>query len=151
MIIYGLTIALQLAGALLLMYNFWGNIEERTLREYFPGSNIAKRNDKNEVRLEKERLVKCASNIYLTRISFIYIVLGYMFNIFGNNNVKPCLMFSLIGGFTAVFSIIAFGIATGLAKIKYKTDEYVDYSTLATEMDVDTVALPSEIEAMFKK
>ena len=151
MIVYGLTIALQLSGALLLMCNYWGNVEKATLKEYFPGRNIAERNEKNEVCLERDKLIKCASKIYLTRISFTYIVLGYLINLFGTNNVEPCVMLFYIIGVTVGLCALAFFVSCLLAKWKFKDDKYIDYDTLAEETEVDTIATVSEIDALFEE
>ena len=39
--IYVLSLAFQIAGAVLLILKYWGNTRQRIINEYFPGTGIA--------------------------------------------------------------------------------------------------------------
>ena len=46
-ITYVLSLAFQVAGAVLLIIKYLGRTRERIIEEYFPGSNVAKRDGNN--------------------------------------------------------------------------------------------------------
>ena len=82
--IYILSISLQIAGAVCLIINYWGNVEKKVILIYYAGGEIPKAQDNNKVLLKKDRLQSCAKDIYMNRFSFICIIIGYGINLFGN-------------------------------------------------------------------
>ena len=74
--IYTMSISLQIAGALILLLWSLGNTKKKVIKSYFPGSNIAERDDNNRVYLRKEKLRKKAKDIYMNRIAFIFLIIS---------------------------------------------------------------------------
>ena len=82
--IYILSISLQVTGAICLIMNYWGNVEDKVTLSYYAGGEIPKAQDNNKVRLKKDKLQSCVKDIYMNRFSFICIIIGYGVGIFGN-------------------------------------------------------------------
>lgn len=82
--IYILSISLQVAGAICLIMNYWGNVEKKVILSYYASGEISKAQDNNKVLLKKDRLQSCAKDIYTNRFSFICIIIGYGIGLFGN-------------------------------------------------------------------
>ena len=91
-----LSIAFQLSGAVLLTIRFWGKRKNEILQQYFNSSEIICRDDGEEVVLRKEKLQKIFKEIYLTRFSFIYIVIGYVLSIFDMSISKCCAILIIL-------------------------------------------------------
>lgn len=86
--LYILAIALQVAGAVLLIIKYWGNTQNRIINEYFPGTGIANNDGNDNAVLEVERVRECVREIYASRIAFTNIALGYALAIFGDKGLK---------------------------------------------------------------
>ena len=148
-IIYIISIALQIAGAVMFMISFWGDVQKKTLSLYFPGSNSEERDKEDKITLSKDRLRKCANEIYLNRIAFIYIVLGYLSNVYANINSsdKVCIVAKIF-----MVSVLLLGIGKGIAwllsVIVYRSDKKIDYKDVADK--IITPITGDEITQMFE-
>lgn len=146
--IYTMSISLQIAGALILLWSL-GNTKKKVIKSYFPGSNIAERDDNNRVCLRKEKLRKKAKDIYMNRIAFIFLIIGYGLSLFGelaDYNEWKALVIIQIESICIIF--IGLIISKLIAIIKFKEDIYVDYNSLK---EVDTVITNNEVEDMINK
>ena len=144
--IYTMSISLQIAGALILLLWSLGNTKKKVIKSYFPGSNIAERDDNNRVCLRKEKLAK---DIYMNRIAFIFLIIGYGLSLFGelaDYNEWKALVIIQIESICIIF--IGLIISKLIAIIKFKEDIYVDYNSLK---EVDTVITNNEVEDMINK
>lgn len=63
-------LALQVAGALVLLLNNINGSREAVIRSCFPGSNIVKRDNDNNCVLPCEKLQRSAHAIYLNIVAF---------------------------------------------------------------------------------
>ena len=145
--IYVLSLAFQVAGAVLLIIRYWGRTKERIIEEYFPGSNIIGRDEDNNVRLEKTKVQKCAQTIYDNRMAFVFIAIGYILSIFGTTNgaCQYCLLAVLVMS-TIVIILLEKGISIVVSKMLYREDIVLPYSEI--EDIADTTITGSEIEAI---
>ena len=146
--IYTMSISLQIAGALILLLWSLGNTKKKVIKSYFPGSNIAERDDNNRVYLRKEKLRKKAKDIYMNRIAFIFLIIGYGLSLFGelaDYNEWKALVIIQIESICIIF--IGLIISKLIAIIKFKEDIYVDYNSLK---EVDTVITNNEVEDMIE-
>lgn len=142
--IYNMAMAFQIAGALILLLWSLGNTKKKVIELYFPGSNIAERNDNNKVCLEKEKLRKKAEDIYMNRLAFIFLIIGYGLSLFGelyDCNKWKSLVIIQIESVCILF--IAFIISKGIAFITFKEDIYIDYDSLK---GVETFSTDKEIK-----
>ena len=80
-------LALQVAGALVLLLNNINGSREAVIRSCFPGSNIVKRDNDNNCVLPCEKLQRSAHAIYLNIVAFDWI---------WNRSVQPGVLVSTI-------------------------------------------------------
>lgn len=136
--VYILSISLQVAGAICLIMNYWGNVEEKVTLSYYAGGEIPKAQDNNKVRLKKDKLQSCAKDIYMNRFSFICIIIGYGVGIFGNitdgsNKLYVLLAISL---FCVAFTYTGRWLSSLIATRAYKDDREVDREKIEKVVDV---------------
>lgn len=147
-ITYVLSLAFQVAGAVLLIIKYLGKTRERIIEEYFPGSNVAKRDENNMATLDKERVQICAQKIYDNRMAFLFIAIGYILSVFGSINGE-CKIYILL--FVIVSTAVIIGVEKGMSiivsKVIYKNDILTPYSNL--EDRVETIITNEEIDKMF--
>lgn len=144
-LLYILSLAFQVAGAVLLIIKYCGKTKQRIISEYFPGSNIIERDDDDMVHLEKEKVQECVKRIYDNRISFAYIAIGYVLSIFGEstNRSKAEIMFYMI--FSTIALILVEKIISSIfARLLYRADLEMNYSEI--EDIADTVMTRKEID-----
>lgn len=143
--IYNISIALQIAGALILLLWSLGNTRDKVIKGYFPGSNIAERNDENKVCLDKEKLRRKAEDIYMNRYAFVCLIIGYGASLFGElidyNRWKA---FVIIEVESICIILIGIIVSKLLARITFKEDEIIDFSKLE---GVDTCMTDRETES----
>ena len=145
---YILSLALQVAGAIMLIIKYWGRTQERIIEEYFPGSNIIGRDEENNVRLEKRKVQKCAQIIYHNRMAFIFIAIGYGLSVFGEaSGVCRWRMALYIVLCTIIIILLESVVSVAISKLFYREDIVLPYSEI--EDIADTAITASEIEAMF--
>lgn len=147
LILYILSLAFQVAGAVLLIIKYCGKTKQRIISEYFPGSNVIERDDDDRVHLKKEKVQECVKRIYDNRISFAYIAIGYVLSIFGesSNSSKVEILFYMIF-FTITLILIEKIISSAFARLLYRTDIEMEYSEI--EDIADTVATEKEMDEM---
>ncbi len=121
-----LSIAFQLSGAVLLTIRFWGKRKNEILQQYFNSSESICRDDGEEVVLRKEKLQKIFKEIYLTRFSFIYIVLGYILSVF-NMSISKCCAILIILLVTLLLILLAHFVCFLICKVKYSKDLKIPY------------------------
>ena len=121
-----LSIAFQLSGAILLMVKFWGKRKEEILQQYFNSSESICRDDGEEVVLHKEKLRKIFKEIYLTRFSFIYIVLGYALSVLDISTSK-CSAILIIMSMSVHLILLAHFVCFLICKVKYSKDLKIPY------------------------
>lgn len=98
--------------------------------------------------LRKEKLRKKAKDIYMNRIAFIFLIIGYGLSLFGqlaDYNEWKALVIIQIESICIIF--IGLIISKLIAIIKFKEDIYVDYNSLK---EVDTVITNNEVADMIE-
>ena len=146
--IYILSLAFQIAGAVLLIIKYCYNTKNRIIEEYFPGTNIAERDKNGNIKLEKKEVQKCAKIIYDNRAAFFFIAVGYILSIFGNIESQSkiyVLVFVVV--FTVIIIALEKGVINFIAKISYKNDIIIPYEDV--EDRVDTIMTNEEIDKLF--
>lgn len=136
--IYILSISLQVAGAICLLINYWGNVKKKVILTYYAGGEIPKAQDNNMVRLKRERLQSCAKDIYMNRFAFICIAIGYGLGLYGEiteytNKLNALLAIIL---FCILIISIGCGICVLVSKKVYKEDMEVDRNIIEKFADV---------------
>lgn len=136
--IYILSISLQVAGAICLIMNYWGNVKEKVILSYYVGGEIPKVQDNNMVLLKKEKLQLCAKDIYMNRFSFICIIIGYGIGLFGNitdgsNKLYVLLAICL---FCVILTCLGHSSSSLISKKVYKNDMEVNREIIEKVADV---------------
>lgn len=136
--IYILAIALQVAGAICLLINYWGNVKKKVVLTYYAGGEIPKAQDNDMVLLKRERLQSCAKDIYMNRFAFICIAIGYGAGLYGEiteytNKLNALLAIVL---FCILIISMGCGIAVLVSKAVYKEDMEVDRKIIEKIADV---------------
>lgn len=130
-IIYVMSIALQVSGSiLLLLFYFRGKTKDLVIREYFPGSNIARRDEQNNITLEKEKLQETVVLIYKNRIAFVMLACGYLIGIFGRNDGHDLAVAGLVVVMTVFMIVLTNEICRLVAQKRYQTDEMIPYDSV---------------------
>lgn len=136
--VYILSISLQVAGAICLIMNYWGNVKEKVILSYYVGGEIPKAQDNNMVLLKKEKLQSCAKDIYMNRFSFMCIIIGYGIGLFGNitdssNKLHVLLAICL---FCIILTCLGRSSSSLISKRAYKDDMEVDREIVEKLADV---------------
>lgn len=152
--IYILSISLQIAGAVCLIINYWGNVEKKVILIYYAGREIPKAQDNNKVLLKKDRLQSYAKYIYMNRFSFICIIIGYGINLFGNitDGSSKLYILLVISLFCIAFTYTGQKLSSLISKKTYKEDKKVDQEIIEEVLDVQWSNKEQEefIDKLFK-
>ncbi len=148
--IYVLSLAFQIAGAVLLILKYWGNTQQRIINEYYPGSGIASNDGEDNAILDVSRVRECVVEIYSSRVAFIYIAIGYALSVFGEKGTVASTTLLLM---VFVTSVVLIGIEVIIARIVaqtfYKEDIKISYNDLPEY--IDRTASPKDIEEIVNK
>ena len=120
MIAYIISVAFQIVGAIALLLNCFGFSREKQLfkKEYFGDGLLAFHEDKP---LDKSRSIDVLKGIWKSRLSLVFIILGYIIGVFGNiDNSNKLLTVLFIVLATVLFLVLLQAIAWLFAFISYK-------------------------------
>lgn len=144
-IIYAMSIALQVSGSiLLLLFYFRGKTKDLAIHEYFPGSNIARRDKQNNITMEKEKLQEVVVLIYKNRIAFVMLACGYLIGIFGRNDGHDLAIAGSVVAMTVFVIWLINVICRLVAQKRYQADEVIPYDSIKDY--ADTTVSPAEID-----
>ena len=142
-------LAFQLAGALILLLNVVKGNKNAVIKNCFPGSNIADRDDDNNCVIPKDKLQGSAHAIYLNIVAFADLVVGYLIAAFSSvATYETChTVLGVVGG-TVVLLLVEYYVSLLIAKLVYAQDIIKPYSELEG-YGVDTNITNKEIDDMF--
>lgn len=144
-IIYAVSITLQVSGSiLLLLFYFRGKTKDIAIHEYFPGSNIARRDEHNNITLGKEKLQEAVVLIYKNRIAFVMLACGYLIGIFGRNDGHDLAIAGSVVAMTVFVIWLINVICRLVAQKRYQADEVIPYDSIKDY--ADTTVSPAEID-----
>ena len=142
-------IAFQVSGALiLLLWCIEGARKEKIIERYFPGSNIAHRDNDGNCTLKKEKIQKIGKEAYLNIFAFVDIIIGYSLAFFIVNKCEKVNAFLSTIVITLVILSVENVLASIISNAVYRKDEIVSYDVLK-ENGVDTVVIAREIDDFF--
>ena len=148
-IIYLLSLALQVSGALILIIFCWGNTERRILNTIYAVNTSVHREEDNKVIVERDKLIKAHKEILLNRIAFIFIGGGYLFSVFGSNKgIYPWTGLIIVIVASLVLMAVGVCLANVFAKICNRQDKIYSFEDLSSKIDGDltTNIIKSEID-----
>lgn len=119
------------------------------IKNCFPGSNIADRDDDNNCVIPKDKLQGSAHAIYLNIVAFADLVVGYLTAAFSPvATYETChTVLGVVGG-TVVLLLAEYYLSLLVAKLVYAQDIIKPYSELEG-YGVDTNITNKEIDDMF--
>lgn len=149
-IAYVLSLAFQVAGAILLIIKYFGNTQKQIIEEYFSGSSYVE-TDKTNINnslLKKDKVRECARKVYDNRMAFVFIAAGYILSIFGDTH-GTCKMCILAYVFSSTTIIILLEKATSMiiSKVIYRKDIPVKRSEIGDKA-ISSIQ-KSDIDKMF--
>ena len=135
-VIYLVSIALQVSGALILILFCWGDTERRVLNIIFPANASVHREEDDTVVINKEKLYRAHKELLLNKIAFIFICVGYLLSLFGENG-GLCPWVGLVLVFIGSAIFVAFGaiVALVIAKIFNRKDRVYSYEEFCSKVD----------------
>lgn len=147
MVLYILSISFQLAGALVLIIHYWKNAKKLLELSIFSFTS-PDRNKEEKIVVPKEILQQRAYPIYLNRIAFTYIAIGYLLGIFCHSlHMNIFCVFASIVIISLLLMFIGRFITKVIINSKYKQDEtYEDEYIEKNYSGVPLIAKDSEIE-----
>ncbi len=152
-LIYLMSLALQVSGALILIIFCWGNTEHRVLNTIYPANSSVHREDDDTVVISKEKLFKAHKTVLLNRNAFVFIAAGYLISLFGSNEGVDRWTGLLIVVISSI-ALVAVGVLAShiIAKVCNRKDRVYKYEDLCSKLenDVSTNAIKSEIDEICK-
>lgn len=150
MVMYILALALQVAGAVILIIKYLGKTKDRIKSEYFPGAGIANNDGNDNAIINLIDVRKCVKRIYANRAAFIYIALGYATSIFGDkSDCNNWCLLVYVATETIILIFLKMVIAHILTHIFYKEDMLVPYKELPIWIAGTTSE--NDIKGLFEK
>lgn len=127
---YILSISLQVAGALLLMFFSLSAKREQIIKR-FVNKNFIIRNENEELEYDEGELKSTFRTAYLSKFSFGYIALGYILGIFGD--INDSILYTIIGIIlgTIVLMVIAYWITSIILKHSKNANQELTKEELA--------------------
>lgn len=141
-------LAFQLSGALLLLINSLKSGEEAVIKKCFPGSNVIERDENNNCKIPKEKLQKSAHEIYLNRIAFSYLAIGYLIAA-SSPTTEVQIVLVVVKMVVLTFVLLLFGYCFSLFCVRriYSKNISISYDKLD---GVDTNITKQEIDDICK-
>ena len=152
-LIYLLSLALQVSGALILIIFCWGNTEHRVLNTIYPANSSVHREDDDTVIIGKEKLFKAHKTVLLNRNAFVFIAAGYLISLFGaSEGINRWTGLAIVLVFSIGLVAVGVGLSHLIAKVCNRKDRTYGFEDLCSKLenDVSTNAIKSEIEEICK-
>ena len=131
------------------MIKFWGKRKTEILQQYFNSSKIICRDYGEEVSLHKEKMQKIFKEIYLTRFSFIYIVLGYLLCIF-EVSVSKCYAVLTILSISSIEILLAYVISVIICQKRFSKDIKIPYDEAVEKGNATQVMSSKEFDELWE-
>lgn len=143
-LIYIIAVSLQVSGAvLLLVYNF--SVKRENIIKTFANDKGYILRQGSDIDYDKDRLKEIFKIAYINKISFIYIIIGYILGVFGEigeNTYKSSIVLGII-----VFGLILVLIGICIAKQKLISKEKKNPTFFdITNKDLDKLNVKDALE-----
>lgn len=131
--------SLQLSGALILLLNSFGNLRKRALDSLFFTMSFVRRDEDGKVIIPKKQLIKAAKQLYLNRMSFFYLSLGFILEMLVSSKPSISILLKLCYSiiFCVVFLFIGFMVACIAANSNIKDGIKKTYEEFKEEIQED--------------
>ena len=151
--IYAISIALQVAGALLLMVNTLSVKRDNVILRFMGHNLITRDGNTKEITYDSKALITLYQQAYLSKIAFVYIIIGYTLGVFGDMDAcSRILLVVLIVSFSMLLILVSHKIVQMIIKHSKNINTPItnaDLERLGIKPNIET-ASDDEIDAMFK-
>ncbi|MBQ8258435.1 MAG: hypothetical protein IJY97_02640 [Clostridia bacterium] len=148
--LFELSIAAQIAGAIILLLWSLGKVSRNAIEMCFPSIAAVDTDEDGNGILKKEILQKNVEKIFLNVWAFFCIICGYIMSLFASNDMEnlffKAIMVVLI---TILLIIIGYVCARYMSKSWFKNDVKLSHEEME-KMNVLSPILEKEIIDMFK-
>lgn len=147
-IFYIVSVSFQVAGALILLLWACGSTRQKIIEKYYPEVGSANPDDDGNTVMNVGKIRKCVMEIYMNRISFFYIAVGYFLAIYGELNIKRDIAAVLICILTVFFIGVGVIISKILSWAIYR--KKIPINVKEIENDIAVPLTKGQIDEMFK-
>lgn len=138
-------ISLQLSGALLLLLYAFSTKRSNLVKSFAKSRMIHRDNNTGEITYNEQAFIDMCKNIYLNKLAFIYIFVGYIVGIFGETGTANKVLVTVyILAFFALELSLAHFTVNAICKYskkvnkKFKNDEL---ENLGIEPDTESISI----------
>lgn len=114
-IIYVVSLSFQLSAGILLLIGNTSTKKESVVQKYYEAHRPIFA-EESGVLNNYEELISVAKVAWINKFAFIYLIVGYLINIFGESPIEKGMAFVIIAILCTIFTVIAYTVA----KIKSK-------------------------------
>lgn len=129
-LLYIVSIALQLSGAILLLLNSFTDVDKQIITQYSGRETWIEHKDGKVIFDDKERVKEITKSVWLNRLAFGDLVLGYATTIIAKAEIESCRALFLMLLLTLVITLFEWAIASIIAKRKSMKNMIVDIKDL---------------------
>lgn len=115
-IIYMFSLAFQLSAGILLLIGNTSTKKESVVQKYYEAHRPIFVEESGELN-NYEELISVAKVAWVNKFAFIYLIVGYLINIFGEPPIKKGVAFVIIAILCTIFTVIAYTVAKMKSKI----------------------------------
>lgn len=124
-IIYVVSLAFQLSAGILLLIGNTSTKKESVVRKYCEAHRPIFVKESGELD-NYEELISVAKVAWINKFAFIYLIVGYLINIFGETPIEKGVAFVIIAILCTIFTVIAHTVAEMMSK-KYMSINFYEY------------------------
>ena len=152
-VIYIISISLQLAGALLVLFFAVSTKRQAVIKSFAGASGIISRdNDTMQIQYSHDSFKETYRTAYLSKCAFVFIALGYFLGVFGSIEWKYKIVVGImIILLTAIIMCITYWSVDYLVKHSDRVNEEItneELEQLGIEPDMENVSV-EDIEGFF--
>ena len=124
--IYVISLAFQLSAGILLLIGNTSTKTERVVQKYCEAHRPISV-DKSGSLNHYEELRNVAKVVWINKFAFLYLIIGYLINIFGEAPSEKGMAFVIMAILCVMFTVIAHTVATVMSK-KFKSINFNEYT-----------------------
>lgn len=124
-IIYMVSLAFQLSAGILLLIGNTSTKKKSVVQKYCEAHRPISVNASGSLN-NYEELRSIAKVAWINKFAFIYLIIGYLINIFGESPVEKGMAFVIMAILCAIFTVTAHTVAK-IASKKYKSVNFNEY------------------------
>ena len=143
MMLYILSVSLQVAGALLLMLNVLSTKREKVIHRFVGKGLLSRDNNTNTISYDQNALKAVFQEAYLSKFAFAYISMGYLSGVFGTiaSEYKNIIATAIVA-VTALLILLSYLAVYLILKFSKKVNREIsneELISLGIEPDIENI------------